>query len=365
MGARLAATAVAVSLLTATACGGNNPTTPDQSAGQSGEDPAPARTTATVAVRDLVETETLAGTLGFGETRQLPTNTTGIVTALPEEGAVVGFGDALFEVNGLPVVLLEGATPQHRPFEDGMADGPDVTQFEQNLVDLGYAADLDLTVDEEFTDTTADAIEAMFDQLGITDPDDDDDDIRRVELGLVVFSPTAVRVGGTNVEVGASITPAVSVLNVTDTEQAITIALDANDRALLDEGTTVTVELPGGGQVPGEVVEVADVATRTLDPATGEFSDPVIAVEVRFTEGDPAEGFDAAPVDVIVTETVTAGVLSVPAAALIALAEGGYAVEVVDGATTRLVGVEIGTFVDDIVQVSGELAEGDEVVIPG
>lgn len=363
MGRRHAAALLVATTLLATACGGDDGSvTP----AQDGDETAPTRSTAIATVRDLIETETLSGTLGFGEPRQLPTNTTGIVTALPEDGAVIGFGQALFEVNNLPVVLLRGDIPQYRPFEAGMVDGPDVAQFEQNLVDLDYTADLDLTVDDEFSDTTGDAIEIMFDELGITDPDDDDDDIRRVELGLVVFSPTAVRVGGTNVEVGQSITPAVNVLNVTDTEQSVTIDLDANDRALLDEGTAVTIELPGGAEVGGEVVEVAAVATRELNPQSGEFSDPTIAVEVGFTEGDPPDGFDAAPVDVTVTETITAGVLTVPASALIALSEGGFAVEIAaaDG-TSHLVGVEIGTFVDDVVQITGDVAEGDEVVIPG
>ena len=54
--------------------------------------------------------------------------------------------------------------------------------------------------------------------------------------------------------------------------------------------------------------------------------------------------------------------LAVPVEAVLALAEGGYAVEVVDGATTHLVGVELGPFVDGQVEVVGDVAEGDTVV---
>jgi hypothetical protein len=58
-------------------------------------------------------------------------------------------------------------------------------------------------------------------------------------------------------------------------------------------------------------------------------------------------------------------VLAVPANALLALLEGGYAVErVTDGGGTELVAVETGLFADGWVEVSGDLAEGDEVVVP-
>jgi len=58
-------------------------------------------------------------------------------------------------------------------------------------------------------------------------------------------------------------------------------------------------------------------------------------------------------------------VLSVPVEALLALREGGYGVEVVDGATTRTVPVETGLFATDRVEVaSPDLHEGMHVVVP-
>jgi hypothetical protein len=77
-----------------------------------------------------------------------------------------------------------------------------------------------------------------------------------------------------------------------------------------------------------------------------------------------AAGLDAAPVDVQLTRDAATGVLAVPVRALLALAEGGYALEVVDGATTRLVGVETGAFADGYVEVTGDIADGDDVVVP-
>jgi len=53
----------------------------------------------------------------------------------------------------------------------------------------------------------------------------------------------------------------------------------------------------------------------------------------------------------------------IPVTALLALAGGGYAVEVPDGAATKLVAVETGLFADGYVEVSGVEA-GVEVVVP-
>jgi hypothetical protein len=64
----------------------------------------------------------------------------------------------------------------------------------------------------------------------------------------------------------------------------------------------------------------------------------------------------------VVTGT-RAGVLAVPVTALLALGEGGYAVQVVTGATSRLLAVTTGMFAGDLVEVSGQgLTEGLRVV---
>ena len=55
--------------------------------------------------------------------------------------------------------------------------------------------------------------------------------------------------------------------------------------------------------------------------------------------------------------------LAVPVRALLALAEGGYAVERVTATGTELVPVELGAFADGYVQVTGTVAAGDTVVV--
>jgi hypothetical protein len=54
----------------------------------------------------------------------------------------------------------------------------------------------------------------------------------------------------------------------------------------------------------------------------------------------------------------------VPIASLLALAEGGYAVEVVTEQGAVLVGIRLGTFLDNEVAITGEVAPGDQVIIP-
>ena len=311
---------------------------------------------ATVTRADLAQTTTLAGTLSFGDERPFPTNSTGIVTALPTEGDTIEFGEAIFYVDNEPVLLFEGDLPQYRAFNNNMSEGSDIEQLERNLVDLGFAEDFDLTVDDDFTATTRDVIEAL--QLEF-----DVEDTGEFRLGSVVFSTSPVRIGAVHVELGQSITPQVNVVSSTGSDQRIILDLDADDRSLVSTGDDVEIELPDGTVVAGEVTDVAAVATRNVNPQTGESGDATIEVTVGFSDGPPDNVFDAAPVDIIVTESVSTGVLTVPVPALIALSGGGHAVELIVDGGTQLIGVELGDFVDDIVEVSGDIQEGDLVVM--
>ena len=88
------------------------------------------------------------------------------------------------------------------------------------------------------------------------------------------------------------------------------------------------------------------------------------------------EAYDQAPVKVFVTTEISQNVLYVPVNALIALAEGGYALEIYDaeiegstfegesGVDTIYVAVEIGVFTDGFVEVIGNIAKGQLVVVP-
>jgi multidrug efflux pump subunit AcrA (membrane-fusion protein) len=66
-----------------------------------------------------------------------------------------------------------------------------------------------------------------------------------------------------------------------------------------------------------------------------------------------AAAYALASVDVTFTAEERADVLAVPVAALVALREGGYGVEVVEGNRSRYVPVETGLFADGLVEISG------------
>ena len=90
---------------------------------------------------------------------------------------------------------------------------------------------------------------------------------------------------------------------------------------------------------------------------------------VRLIRPAAAGNLDQAPVLVNIVSAQARNVLAVPVSALVALAGGGYAVEVVHGtgtrATSQLVAVQIGLFSDTLVQVSGAgLTPGLEVEVP-
>ena len=96
------------------------------------------------------------------------------------------------------------------------------------------------------------------------------------------------------------------------------------------------------------------------EASTDESGATTIPVEVVVDGGTGLP--TGSPVDVVVSIVAATDVLTVPVEAVLALAEGGYAVEVRDGTTTHLVGVELGTFADGFVEITGDVAEGAEVV---
>ena len=84
-------------------------------------------------------------------------------------------------------------------------------------------------------------------------------------------------------------------------------------------------------------------------------------VTVRLEAGKGVDAFDQAPVLVRVETEAERDALAVPVGALLALAGGGYALELAD--THRLVPVEVGAFADGYVQVTGDgIDEGTRVV---
>jgi hypothetical protein len=181
-----------------------------------------------------------------------------------------------------------------------------------------------------------------------------------------VFLPGPRRIGELRTTVGAPLQPGSEVLETTSTTRVVTIDLDATLQSLVSARDPVIVELPDGRSVDGTITTVGQVAESETDPETGEQGDPTIPVEIRPARGAKTGSLDQAPVDVSVQKDRVENAFTVPVGALLALAEGGYAVEVIDpGGSTHLASVEPGMYADGMVEITGNgIEDGTKVVVP-
>lgn len=298
---------------------------------------APAVQTAKVVRTDLVDRDLLGGTLGYGPETPLPGLQQGIATWLPAPGAVITRGQRLYAVDTRPVVLFYGATPLYRNLGPGAATGPDVRTVEENLAALGLFHD---QADEKFTASTAASVRAWQKSLGL-------EQTGTITPSDVVVRTGPVRVSAANAQVGDRVGG--SVLKVTDTERVVTVDLDTQKQAEAAPGAKVDVTLPDGTVAKGTITDVGAVATAKQGQGTGS----TIKISIRLDDPAVAGGLVSAPVGVTFTAGVRKDVLAVPVGALLALREGGYGLEVVDGGTHRLIGVQLGLFAGGLVEVSG------------
>ncbi|MET7423112.1 peptidoglycan-binding protein [Dactylosporangium sp. NPDC005555] len=324
---------------------------PDRGSDASTRSATPPKTTK-VTRQTLVDTQTEDGTLGHGDPVTVAGRLSGTLTELPAVGSTVQRGQSLFRVDDAPVLLLYGGLPAYRTLAPG-TEGADVRQFEENLAALGYKG---FTVDDEYTASTATAVKAWQGKLGLTKTG-------VVELGRVVYATGAVRVEERKAAVGDPAGGAL--LTCTGTGPVVTVTLEVSDQRLAVVGTAVTVKLPTGKTVPGKVVRVQTVIT----PAEGN-NPAETGLEVTVTpDGDPEgtvfAGLEHATVEVGFTASRKEHVLTVPVSALLALAEGGYGLQIVENGAGRVVAVELGMFAAGRVEVTGDgIAEGVQVGVP-
>ncbi|MFE8962287.1 peptidoglycan-binding protein [Streptomyces iakyrus] len=367
---------------------------------------APPRSGSTVPVTraTLTERTTVDGQLGYGTEIPLPVKSTGTVTWLPAEGRTVERGGTLLRVDDRPVVLLYGTLPMYRDLglttgtqqgtrqdagteqdargtgdqgrtddtsgapapsgsptpggagagaggTEGTLRGMDVLQFESNLAALGYTG---FTVDEKFTDLTARAVKRWQASLGLPRTG-------TVGVGDVVYSAGKVRIGHAGARLGSAVTE--DVLTYTGTSRKVVVNASAAEDSWAVRGAAVTIGLPDGTSVKGEVASVGKKATAPEEGGgDGGSEAPTVPVTITIKDQKAVGRLESAPVTVEYVGRERADVLTVPVAALVALAEGGHGLETADG---RFVAVRTGLFADGRVEVSGSaVREGMKVRIP-
>jgi len=322
----------------------------DSSAAAAGLTPVTARVERATLTSEL----RLNGQLSFGSPEPL-LPAAGMLTALPSVGQTVEFGEPVYAVDGSPVVLFTGEMPFWRDLSTATtcsAARPcaDVAQLQQNLIDLGY-----LNLPEPsgiFGSGTRQAVRDWQRALGL-------EVTGRFAAASVVVAPSpSIRIAEVTARLGErGVSPAAS--NATALHGTVTLT-EAQSRELAI-GMPVTVVLRDGTEVAA-VLSAIDPGGEST--SGGSATTPPTAT-IHFASQLPLTGVGESSIRAIVhADDVGAATLIVPATAILATVENGYAVEVWDGAMIRRVPVEIGRVADARVQIlGGDLAEGDLVVL--
>ena len=339
--------------------------------------------TAAVIRTTLASRQQVSGTLErAGSYTLVMQQTSGTLSELPSPGTVIGRGQPLYWLDGQPVRHLYGTQAAWRDLVLGDGDGADVRQLKRNLRALGFTDYGSLTVADDFDYATAAAIDQWQHAQGVPETG-------FLPLGSVAFLPGPVRVTAQRAIPGTPIQPGTAVLDLTSTTLVVNVPLDPSLRQLVHVGDRVQIQLPEGQSTPGTVRQIgadttaagggqstptgtsaggsatgAGQAAGASSSQTGTGAPASVPVTVSLDRPGDARGLDQVPVQVAITDTVHRHVLAVPIGALLALANGGYAVAVDQGGIRTLVAVTPGVFDGNRVEVaSSRLQPGMRVEV--
>lgn len=309
--------------------------------------------TATAERRTLSQSKEFNAQVSYGDTFTVPTTAQGVVTSRPERGIVIEPGDELFRVDNKPVFLAQGYMPMYREMKktpdvkvkgEKYMRGYDVAHLQQFLIEAGFDDDGELVEPTgEFDPVTEKAVKAWQKSVGHASTG-------RVGRDQLVIHPEAVRVDAT-MQLGGDFQG----LSASSISQHLSFNVASRDRQLVSEGGTVTIEAPDGTAVDGTVTE--------LERSVDEQGSSIIKATVIPESPLP---IDATAAVVTATEVLADDVLAVPVRALLAVSQGGFAVEkATPGADGRrqLVRVDVGEVAGGFAEVSGELEVGERVVV--
>ena len=245
-----------------------------------------------------------------------------------------------------------------------MVAGEDVKQLELNLVSLGYGDLESLRVDEDYDTATADSIKRMQGDLGLVQTG-------RIAIGDVVFLPgkAVVESSSSFPSAGVSVNSGSTLVSLIPTEriettivrngniatsreslQRVNTSIEVADRGLIEVGSALRIELPDQRVVSGTVREIGSIAVW---PPGGQAGNPLLEVSAAIDGKTSLHEWTGAIVTVSITQTLADNVLAAPIPSLLALLGGGYALEVLEGESTRLVPIETGVYDDGWVEVNG------------
>jgi len=337
----------------------------------------PRLATATVTQTTLTQSVLTEGTLGYQASAPVINAMTGTYTWLPAPGRTIKPGHALYRVDDQPVFLMAGRVPAWRSFGLGMTSGPDIRQLTAALIAGHFATGLLTTPSDEFTSATAVAVERWQAAHGLMQTG-------QIPLGQIVFLPGAILVGGWQVVTGGSAQPGQEPYQVTTDRREVIVPVTPN-MPVVHAGQHVSIILPSQAAAPGRVTSIGPLSAAASGnvsangngsagnnsdgggggTATGSAQGATSLLFVRPLHPAATGTGDGVAVQVSLAVQVARDVLSAPVNALLALAGGGYGVEVLlPSGAHRLVGVRTGIFAGGLVQISGSgLTAGTKVVV--
>ena len=152
---------------------------------------------ASVTRRDLVQQDTENGTLGYGDSQSVVNRLSGTITWLPSAGSVIRPGGVLFQVDGKPVILLDGGVPAYRALTASDSAGADIFELKRALSSLGYDSGGAITATDAWDAGTTAAIDRLQVAFGLPQTG-------TLELGRVIFLHGVRRVGSLLATVGST-----------------------------------------------------------------------------------------------------------------------------------------------------------------
>lgn len=273
----------------------------------------------------------------------------GVITSPAAIGATIEHGSVLYEIEEVPVIAIVDLDPI-----SSILTGENFTtlELEESLAANGYDPDDEMTVDGVSTAATEAAIARWQNDAGLPTTSSP-------LSGGYALVPSGRTVEQHLVEDGRWITGGGPILIASESRLSVDLSVDVAEADEFEVGQPVTIELADETSAAGTVIAISSVrqAEQGANP-TVDITIDVIA--------EPGQDLIEGPVTVVSVGDRIDGATVVPTRALISLAEGGFAVEklAADGSTT-LVGIELGTFDDGVVEVvAGDLGPGDEVVVP-
>ena len=235
--------------------------------------------TATVVRTDLASSVLTEGTLGYTTSPPVVNELGGTYTSVLAAGTVVQPGQTLFRVDNQAVVLMSGSTPAWRPFAPGMTDGPDVQELEATLIALGDAHGLFTVASPHYGAAAVAAVQRWQTALG-------NPATGSLDLGVVVFTPTPVRIAAPTVAPGQPAAPGDMPYQVTTTSRSVAVPLTPNDPTVA-VGQHVSIQLPSGATTPGVVTAVGPPPPTSGSSSSGSGSSGSSGPRFDRTDGDP------------------------------------------------------------------------------